>query len=266
MIPIHKPAVVVASDLTVCFAKLGSKPFIALDKVGLLVDQNELVCLVGTNGSGKTTLLKVLAGVLPPSEGAIWFKEHALYRWSPHERCQKISRVTQFSEDGCAPRMTVEENLTLALLKGHIPTLRLAVRQQNRTQMIQYLESFGLATLLVPRLNNLASELSGGERQALVIAMAIIQKPELVLLDEHTASLDAANRKMVNELTAKLVHQQGITTVMVSHDLEAALQLATKLVILDGGRIVRRIQGWELRSTTVSDVRQCFNRSQRSGI
>lgn len=255
----HEAESIVVSDISVSFARYGTKPFCALDEVSFIVDQRDLVCIVGTNGSGKTTLLKVLAGVLKPDQGDVWFGRQGLYDLPRHERCRRISQVTQLPELGCATRLTVEENLTLALLKGNIPTLLPAMRQRTRDQIIEQLRVFHLADFLEPKFKMIAAELSGGERQALVLAMAVIQKPELLLLDEHTASLDAENRRKMNAMTLELVKEHHITTIMVSHDLNEALQLATKILVLDSGRLVKRIRGPELATIKVDDLRSLFH-------
>jgi putative ABC transport system ATP-binding protein len=257
------PAIVVVSNISVLFDRPGAMPQRVLHDVGFVVDEQDLVCIVGTNGSGKTTLLRVLAGVLSPASGTVWFGQSALYRLPRHERCRRISQVTQVSEQGCATRLTVEENLTLALLKGHMPTLRPAVRRDTRERILRELSTLQLGDLLIPRLTNLAAELSGGERQALVLAMAIIQRPDLLLLDEHTASLDASNRRRMNELTASLVKQEHITTIMVSHDLEQIMELATKILVLDAGRLVRSIYSDELKSIKVEDLRNILHLNPR---
>lgn len=202
----------------------------------LEVNQEEFVIILGGNGAGKSTFFNLLDGTLPPSKGTISLEGQEIHRFSLKHQARKISRVFQDPKQGTAPRMTVLENLLLAKNKGK-PSLFHVDRPQKEAQSLKQLLSRSQNDL-ENRLNTATESLSGGQRQALSLFMATLKKPELLLLDEHTAALDPKSAKKVMELTNELVKEEKLTCLMITHNLEDALTFGDRLVILKAGKIV----------------------------
>jgi putative ABC transport system ATP-binding protein len=209
---------------------------VALADVSLELAPGDFVTVIGSNGAGKSTLLNVVAGTLRADSGTVRIDGRDVTRMSDHQRARYIGRVFQNPAAGTAPHMTIEENLVMALERGKRRALRLGVTNAKRERFREELKALeqGLDT----RLGDWVSLLSGGQRQALSLLMATFSEPRILLLDEHTAALDPQRAALVTRLTAEVVDRFGLTTLMVTHNMDQALRLGNRLIMMHEGRIV----------------------------
>lgn len=235
-----------------------SDEVVALRDIHLHLARGEFVTVVGSNGAGKSTLLHVICGLESVDEGRVVLDGQDLTALPEHRRAAAIGRVSQDPKAGTASNLSVEQNLALALLRGRARGLRQGVNAERRALFRQALEPLGLG--LETRLSAPAGSLSGGQRQALALVMATLAAPKLLLLDEHTASLDPRAAPLVLEITRRLVEQSGITTLMVTHNMEHAIRFGTRLIMMHAGRIVLDIAGEQKRSLTVAELVARFER------
>ena len=208
----------------------------ALDHVSLHLDRGEFVCVLGTNGAGKSTLLNAVSGTLSADSGTITLDGMDLTRQPEHKRARYIGRLFQDPMKGTAPDMSIVENLGLAYSRGKRMTLSRAIQKKDRQLFHDRLSQLGLG--LEDRMNQPVGLLSGGQRQALTLLMATIVTPKLLLLDEHTAALDPNTAAQVMKLTDQIIHENQITTLMITHNLRQALEYGTKTLIMNEGKIV----------------------------
>jgi putative tryptophan/tyrosine transport system ATP-binding protein len=232
----------------------------ALDDVSLEVPDANFVTLVGSNGAGKSTLLNVIAGLVRPDRGIVRLDGRDISRRPEHRRAKFVGRVYQDPLAGTAPGMTIEENLALALKRGQGRRLRRAVTRERRHTFEHYLELAGLG--LEHRLGSLVGTLSGGQRQALALLMATISTPRVLLLDEHTAALDPRAERKIMELTESVVSERRLTVLMVTQNMERALQHGDRLLMMHEQRIVLDIGSDEKANLT---VRALVERLERAG-
>lgn len=228
----------------------------ALQHVNLELNEGDFVTIIGSNGAGKSTLMNVISGVMIPDIGSIHIKGKEVTSLSEHVRSKWIGRVFQDPMAGTAPSMTIEENLALAFARGGRRRLRPGLGKRRREWFRTQLYELGLG--LEERLTAKVGLLSGGERQALSLLMATFMKPNLLLLDEHTAALDPARAEMVTRLTEKIVRESGLTTLMVTHNMEQAIRLGNRLIMMDKGRIILNIGPEEKRTLTVEKLLREF--------
>jgi len=209
---------------------------VALQGVSLHLEPGEFVTVIGSNGAGKSTLLNVVAGTIRANAGTIRIDGRDVTRLSDYQRARYIGRVFQNPAAGTAPHMSIEENLAMALERGQRRGLRLGVTHAKRERFRTELRALeqGLDT----RLGDWVSLLSGGQRQALSLLMATFSEPKILLLDEHTAALDPQRAALVTRLTAEIVDRFGLTTLMVTHNMDQALKLGNRLIMMHEGRIV----------------------------
>jgi putative ABC transport system ATP-binding protein len=231
---------------------------VALHDVNLSLAPGEFVTVVGSNGAGKSTLLHVICGIDYVDQGRVVLDGQDITPLPEHARAGAVGRVSQDPKAGTASKLTVEQNLALALLRGKARGLRQGVNVERRALFRQALEPLGLG--LETRLSAPTGILSGGQRQALTLVMATLAAPKLLLLDEHTASLDPRAAPTVLEITRRLVEQSGITTLMVTHNMEHAIHFGNRLIMMHGGRIVLDIAGEQKRSLTVPELIARFER------
>lgn len=232
---------------------------LALNQVSLSLNSGDFVTLVGSNGAGKSTLLNTIAGVFFPDSGEITLNGERITHLAEHQRAAWIGRVFQNPLTGTAPQMTVEENLVMAWKRGERRRLRKAIRAQERSLFREHLARLGLG--LEDRLTTRVGLLSGGQRQALTLLMATLKKPLLLLLDEHIASLDPRTADIVMDLTCRIVKEQQLTAIMVTHNLEQALAAGTRTVMMHEGRIVLDIHGQERKRMNVLDLMDLFEKN-----
>lgn len=229
----------------------------ALDHVSLHLDRGEFVCVLGTNGAGKSTLLNAVSGMLSADSGTITLDGMDLTRQPEHKRARYIGRLFQDPMKGTAPDMSIVENLGLAYSRGKRMTLSRAIQKKDRQLFHDRLSQLGLG--LEDRMNQPVGLLSGGQRQALTLLMATIVTPKLLLLDEHTAALDPNTAAQVMKLTDQIIHENQITTLMITHNLRQALEYGTKTLIMNEGKIVRVLEGEEKKQTSVEELLQMYD-------
>ena len=229
----------------------------ALDHVSLHLDRGEFVCVLGTNGAGKSTLLNTVSGTLSADSGTITLDGMDLTRQPEHKRARYIGRLFQDPMKGTAPDMSIVETLGLAYSRGKRMTLSRAIQKKDRQLFHDRLSQLGLG--LEDRMNQPVGLLSGGQRQALTLLMATIVTPKLLLLDEHTAALDPNTAAQVMKLTDQIIHENQITTLMITHNLRQALEYGTKTLIMNEGKIVRVLEGEEKKQTSVEELLQMYD-------
>jgi len=224
----------------------------ALAGIDLAVAPGDFVTIVGSNGAGKSTLLDVVSGIQVVDGGQVELDGRDITGEPMYARAHAIGRVNQDPKSGSAANLTVEQNLALALLRGARRGLGRGVTADRRELFRKMLAPLGLG--LEARLSVPAGTLSGGQRQALALAIAKLTPPRLLLLDEHTAALDARVAPLVMDITRRLVEEESITTMMVTHNLEQAIAFGNRLVMMHAGRIVLDIGGDQKHSLTVPEL------------
>ncbi len=229
---------------------------VAVDGIDLHVRKGEFVTVIGSNGAGKTTVLNLSAGTFAPDEGDIYIDDSRVTNLAEHKRARYLGRVFQNPLMGTAASMTIEENLAMADLRGCPRTLRWGVSKARRNYYWEILEMLGLG--LEHRLKDSVSLLSGGQRQSLTLVMVTLSLPKLLLLDEHTAALDPKTAQLVMDITQKIVEENNLTTVMVTHNMQQAIRYGNRMIMLHEGRIQYDVQGEEKKSLTVEEVVRRF--------
>lgn len=236
----------------------------ALRGIDLALTAGQFVTVIGSNGAGKSTLFNVIAGVFPPSRGEIVIDGIDVTTWPEHRRAGLIGRVFQDPLLGTAASMTIAQNLTLASLRSRRLGWRTGVTLARRQQFHELLAPLGLG--LETRLDSRVSLLSGGQRQALTLVMATLANPKIVLLDEHTAALDPATAARILTLTSQFIEHQGLTTLMITHNMQQALANGDRTLMMDGGRIVLDIRGEEREQLTVQGLIDRFSQVRHSEL
>lgn len=236
----------------------------ALQGVDLKIQDGSFVIVIGTNGSGKSTLLNAVAGSFFVDSGKLLLNQRDITRWPEHRRARFIGRVFQNPFMGTAPTMTIAENLALAAKRGRSRGLGLALSPGNRHELYEKVRGMGLG--LEGRLNNPIGSLSGGQRQSLTLLMAGLIKPDLLLLDEHTAALDPKSADQVIRLTEEIIRRDKLTTLMVTHSMHQAAHLGDRLIMMVRGRIIHDIQGVEKERLTPEDLLERFEEVRRTDL
>ena len=226
--------------------------------VNLDLEAGDFVTIIGSNGAGKSTLLNSIAGTIPVQEGQIILNETDITKLPVTKRAKNISRVFQDPKMGTAVRLTVEENLALAMKRGQRRGFRPGVKKQDRKFFKKQLAQLGLN--LENRLDTEIGLLSGGQRQAITLLMATLQRPDLILLDEHTAALDPKTSITVMELTEKLINDQKLTAFMVTHNMEDAIRYGNRLIMLHQGKVAVNLAGEEKQNLTVPKLMELFQK------
>ena len=234
----------------------------AIRDLSLHLAEGDFVTVIGGNGAGKSTLLNAVAGVWPVDEGSISIGGVDVTGMPEYRRAPYIGRVFQDPMMGTAPNMQLEENLALAYRRGQKRTLRWGISQKERALYREQLARLGLG--LEDRMTAKVGLLSGGQRQALTLLMAALQTPKLLLLDEHTAALDPATAAKVLELSDKIVQENHLTALMITHNMTDAIRHGNRLIMMDRGRIVLDISGEEKKKLTKADLLARF--AEKSGV
>ena len=229
---------------------------VALNHLNLTLNDGDFVTVIGGNGAGKSTMLNAVAGVWPVDMGKIIIDGKDITRLPEHKRAAYIGRVFQDPMMGTAATMQIDENLALAARRGAGRTLRIGITKKENAEYHELLKTLGLG--LEDRMTSKVGLLSGGQRQALTLLMATLVTPKLLLLDEHTAALDPATADKVLELTKKIVAENHITCLMITHNMHAALELGNRTLMMDSGHIVLDISGEERANTTVDGLLDQF--------
>ena len=229
----------------------------ALNGVSLKLKEGDFVTVIGSNGAGKSTLLNAIAGLWMIDSGSICIDGNDITRLPDYKRARYIGRVFQDPMQGSAATMQIEENMALAARRGKKRTLRKGICQSEREKYREMLKELNLG--LEERLTSKVGLLSGGQRQALTLLMATMEKPRLLLLDEHTAALDPNTAAKVLELTEKLVNENHLTTFMVTHNMRDALKYGNRLIMMCDGKIIFDVEGEEKKKLEVKDLLEKFN-------
>ncbi len=229
----------------------------ALNNVSLTLNDGDFCTIIGGNGAGKSTMLNAIAGVWPVDEGQILIDGQDVTKLPEHKRAKFLGRVFQDPMNGTAASMGIEENLALALRRGSRRTLRPGIRNQERKLYRDLLSKLGLG--LETRLTSKVGLLSGGQRQALTLLMATLERPKLLLLDEHTAALDPKTARKVLDLTQEFVEEQNLTALMVTHNMKDAIAMGNRLIMMHEGRIIYNVSGDEKKKLTVDDLLKKFS-------
>ena len=225
----------------------------ALTNLSLHLERGDFVTILGSNGAGKSTLFNTIAGTYTPDSGRVYLDGKDITALPDYKRSKEIGRLFQDPLKGTAPNMTIEENLALAYLRAnHTKSPFSMVSKADRADFKEKLAMLNLG--LEERMNQPVGLLSGGQRQALTLLMATLQKPKLLLLDEHTAALDPGTAEVVLELTKKIVAENNITCLMITHNLASSLALGNRTIMMANGRIVLDIGGEERKGLTVDDL------------
>ena len=228
----------------------------ALTGVDLTLADGDFVTVIGGNGAGKSTLLNMIAGVYPLDSGTIELDGEDISRLSEPKRAKYLGRVFQDPMRGTAADMQIEENLALAKRRGERRTLRWGITRAERDEYAELLKTLDLG--LETRMQAKVGLLSGGQRQALTLLMATLTNPRVLLLDEHTAALDPKTASKVLELTEQIVDERKLTTLMVTHNMNDAIRLGNRLIMMHEGRVIYDVAGDEKRALTVPDLLQKF--------
>lgn len=230
----------------------------ALKNTNLALQKGEFITVIGGNGAGKSTLMNIISGNLMPDVGDVLIGGKQVVDLPEHKRSKYIGRVFQDPMAGTAPEMTIEENLAIAYSRNKKRTLRLGVTRKRRAFFKEALKTLNLG--LDQRLNAKVGLLSGGERQALSLLMATFTEPNILLLDEHTAALDPARAELITELTSEIVEKYNLTTLMVTHNMQQALDMGDRLIMMDAGQIIFDVSGEEKKSLTIKRLMDEFQR------
>lgn len=244
------------------FQSAGGPAVRAIDAVSLGVPDGQFVVVIGTNGSGKTTLQGAVAGTVPLAEGRIRVSGQDITSWTQHARARLIGRVFQDPRAGTASSLTVLENVAVAACRGRTAGLGWATGRALRAEAAARLGR--IAPGLESRLDQAIGTMSGGQRQIVTLVMATWHRPDLLLLDEHTAALDPAAADRVIQATHALVREQGLTTLMVTHSLAQAAALGDRLLLIHRGRIELDVSGPAKRRLTADDLAARFDSLRRA--
>ena len=232
---------------------------VALDHINLHLNDGDFVTIIGGNGAGKSTILNAIAGVWPVDEGSIIIDGNDVTNLPEHRRAAFLGRVFQDPMTGTAASMQIEENLALARRRGERRTLRLGITRAEREEYRERLKTLGLG--LEDRMTAKVGLLSGGQRQALTLLMATLKKPKLLLLDEHTAALDPHTAAKVLQLSDQIVRENGLITMMVTHNMRDAIAYGNRLIMMHAGNIILDISGEDKKKLTVPDLMEAFARA-----
>ena len=228
----------------------------ALNGINLHLDEGDFVTVIGGNGAGKSTMLNMVAGVYPVDCGNIVIDGVDVTHLPEYKRAKYLGRVFQDPMTGTAASMQIEENLALAMRRGKKRTLRRGITKAEREVYYEKLKTLGLG--LESRMTAKVGLLSGGQRQALTLLMASLQQPKLLLLDEHTAALDPATAAKVLELSDRIVQENQLTCLMITHNMSDAIRHGNRLIMMNNGRIILDISGEEKQHLTKSELLEKF--------
>ena len=228
----------------------------ALTGLSLTLQKGDFVTVIGGNGAGKSTMLNAIAGTFPVDQGTILLGGRDVTHLPEHRRAAFLGRVFQDPMTGTAASMNIEENLALAARRGQFRGLRWGITARERETYREKLSSLDLG--LESRMGSKVGLLSGGQRQALTLLMAALKKPELLLLDEHTAALDPKTAEKVLNLTRQLIAENGLTALMVTHNMKDALALGNRMIMMHEGRVILDLNEEQKRHMTVEDLLERF--------
>lgn len=224
----------------------------ALNNLSLTLNDGDFVTVIGGNGAGKSTLLNAIAGTFQVDSGSILLNNNNITKLPEYKRAKYLGRVFQDPMMGTAPTMQIDENLALAARRGKGRGLKWGISKAERERYYELLKSLDLG--LEDRMTSKVGLLSGGQRQALTLLMATLERPELLLLDEHTAALDPKTAMKVLQISKQIVEKDNLTTLMITHNMKDAITYGNRLIMMDSGRIAIDISGEAKKRLTVSDL------------
>ena len=227
----------------------------ALKNVNLKINQGDFITVIGSNGAGKSTLMNVIAGTYKANAGEIFYQEKNVTKEPEYKRARYIGRIFQNPLLGTAGKMSLEDNMVICSKKGS-KSLKISLNNKLRAAFREQLKALDMN--LENRLNDNVALLSGGQRQALTLLMAVMSKPALLLLDEHTAALDPANADLVMRLTRRFADEDGLTVMMITHNMQQALDYGNRLLMMDGGEVILDIGREEKEKLTMDSLVQKF--------
>ena len=236
---------------------INEKP--ALRGVSLKLETGDFCTIIGGNGAGKSTMLNAIAGVWPVDAGAITIDGKNITGYPEYRRAKFLGRVFQDPMTGTAANMSIEDNLALAARRGEKRGLRWGITKDERERYHEELKILELG--LETRMTTKVGLLSGGQRQALTLLMASLKQPKLLLLDEHTAALDPKTAAKVLGLTEKIVNEQKLTALMVTHNMKDAIRMGNRLIMMNEGKIIYDVRGKEKDNLQVSDLLEKFGQA-----
>ncbi len=231
---------------------------IALNGVNLTLNEGDFVTVIGGNGAGKSTTLNAIAGVWPIDSGKIYIGGDDVTKLSEHKRAKYLGRVFQDPMTGTATTMSIEENMAIAARRGEKRGLSWGITHQERDTYREMLKTLDLG--LEDRLTSKVGLLSGGQRQAITLLMASIKKPKLLLLDEHTAALDPKTAAKVLKISDKIIAENHLTAMMVTHNMKDAIVHGNRLIMMHEGKVILNISGEEKKKLTVEDLLHQFEK------
>lgn len=248
------------TNISKTFAKGTVNEHAALKNINLSLDKGEFVTIVGSNGAGKSTLFNMICGTYMQDRGKIVLDDKDISFMPEHKRARMIGRVFQDPMKGTAPNMTIEENLALAYSRAGSGSLSQAVGKKKRAMFQQEVSKFNMG--LEDRMKTKIGLLSGGQRQVITLLMCTIVTPKLLLLDEHTAALDPVTADKVMEITNNIVKDNGITTMMITHNMSQALATGTRTIMMDNGEIIIDLDSKTRQNMTVSDLLNLYKEKE----
>ena len=243
-------------EITKIFSKGTIDEKTAINCLTLHIRKGDFVTVIGSNGAGKTTALNLISGTCSTDEGEIFIDGRKVTNLPEHKRAKFLGRIFQDPLMGTASSMSIEENLAIADLRGQRRGLGWGVKKTRRTHYRDILKMLDLG--LENRMKDVVSLLSGGQRQSLTLLMVTLSLPKLLLLDEHTAALDPKTAQRVMDLTEKIIRENSLTTVMVTHNMQQAIQYGNRMIMLHEGRVQFDIESEEKKNLTVEDVVKRF--------
>lgn len=232
--------------------------------MSLSVEKGDFITIIGSNGAGKSTLLNIISGSIPCDEGSIMLNGEEISNMTEYKISRLVGRVFQDPKLGTSPSMTVLENMSLACNKNKRYGFSWGVEKKKIPDIKESLSRLGLG--LENKLDVNVGLLSGGQRQAMALLMATISNPCLLMLDEHMAALDPKTSEIIGELTDKIVRENGITTLMVTHNLKQAIDMGNRLIMMHRGRIILDIRGEEKKNLTPEKLMALFRDKEKSDI
>ena len=235
----------------------------ALNLVNLYLDRGDFVTIIGSNGAGKSTLFNAIAGAFYIDGGAIVLDHKNITSLPDYKRSYDIGRLMQDPMKGTAPSMTIEENLALAYTRKAKKSF-FALNRRDTNHFKELLSTLGLG--LEDRMKTKVGHLSGGQRQAVTLLMCTISSPKLLLLDEHTAALDPATAQKILKITTEIVKESNITTMMITHDIKAALSLGNRTIMMDEGEIILDIKGEPRDQMTVEELLTYYSKNEKNSL
>ena len=219
---------------------------VALENINLKVNEGDVISVIGSNGSGKSTLFNMIAGTFPVTSGTIKLDSKDITKEKEYKRAFYMGRIFQDPTKGTSGNMSIKDNLSLSLTKG-MKGLKFSYNNKKKAQFEELLKPIHLSE----RLEDNVGLLSGGQRQALTLIMACLSKPRLLLLDEHTAALDPENARIVMELTKQYITKEKLTAMMVTHNMQFAIEFGNRLIMMDDGHIIMDVSGEEKKNLTI---------------